>query len=440
MPRLQPEELHRLILDRGLEDSGDLIAAATSVQIARVFDLDLWRPDHAGGDERLDGTRFGEWLEVLAENGTAGATLAGVDAPVVIAAFAQHVRVFDRAVVDPYMSLDGDLTPTGYASDERTRCDIGGYTLFARRGDAWDAVTSVLTALAETHGDFFDRVMRGCVRLSDTGREIDGLDDLLATGDQALFQLAVDREERRAADGYLAPARARVFLERARRGTSPAGAHASDPGLLPAVRDGDPLKTVNEGLALLANALIAGTGIQGRRLTPDEATRAALAVCTLGFENWPGGQAPRPDDLTTAFHTGWTRLHEDVCMYAADRLLAVLVDLRAHRSVGEGGPRHDLDTELALRSLRTGLTTHLRAGTPWRVRESLDVLAPFDLPSWAALRGLIDELPVLPAAVHACLTATAQPVSATAFEFISSNAQIRLIHDFVDSLGSRLGR
>ena len=428
VPRLQPEELHRLILTRGLEDSADLIAAASSVQIARVFDLDLWRPDHAGGDERLDGARFGEWLEVLEESGTAGATLAGLDLSLVIAAFAQQVRVFDRAVVEPYISLAGELTPTGYASSERTRCDVAGYTVFARRADAWDAVTAVLTALAETHGDFFDRVMRGCVRLSDTGREIDGLDDLLATGDQALFDLAVDREERREAEGYLSPARARVFLDGARRGTSSADAHASHSGRLPAVRDGDPLKTVNEGLAFLANALMAGTGIQGRRLTPDEASAAALAVCTLGFENWPGGQAPKPDDLTTAFQTGWTRLHEDVCMYAADRLLAILASL----------PRRDVETELGLRSLRTGLTTYLRAGTPWCVRESLDILAPFDLSSWAALRGLIDELPVLPATVHACLTASAQPVSATAFEFISSNAQIRLIHEFMDSLDERL--
>src|SRR5687768_11119975 len=83
--QLHPEELHRLILDRGLEDSGDLITLATPVQIARVFDLDLWRPDRPGGDDRLDAGRFGVWLEVLLESGTAAATLAGLDVSLVAA-------------------------------------------------------------------------------------------------------------------------------------------------------------------------------------------------------------------------------------------------------------------------------------------------------------------------------------------------------------------
>jgi hypothetical protein len=417
--QLQPEELHRLILHRGLEGAAEWLMLATPAQLAGVFDLDLWRPDRVGGDVRFDAGRFGEWLDALVAHGADGAaTLAALDPQLVAAGLAQHVRVFDRAVVDPYISLEGVETPTGYGPADRPRCDVGGYAVFARRSDAWEAVTAVLTALEHAHGDYFARLMRTCTRLSDTGREIDGLDDLLERGDQTLFDLAVDREDRLDAQGYVAPARARVFLQMARR-TSTDGAPQA--GLV--ARGADPIAAANAELAFLANTLIAGTSVQGRSLQPDEVPAAVAAVCTLGREQSPAS------DLVSAFQAGWARLHEDVGMYAADRLLSALTGL----------PRHDDDTDAEIHALRMILTKHLRAGTPWCARDALDALATLDLPTWAALRGMMDEFPVLPAAVHACLTASTRAVSATAFEFISSSAQIQLIQAFADSLGERLG-
>src|SRR5262245_45966247 len=58
--------------------------------------------------------------------------------------------------------------------------------------------------------------MVGCRALSTSGREIDGLDDLLPEGDQAMFDLAVDRERRREKQGYVTPAQARAFLQMSR--------------------------------------------------------------------------------------------------------------------------------------------------------------------------------------------------------------------------------
>ena len=52
--------------------------------------------------------------------------------------------------------------------------------------------------------------------MSNSGRETDGLDDLLAEEDQGMFELAVDREGRREKQGYVAPAEARAFLQMAR--------------------------------------------------------------------------------------------------------------------------------------------------------------------------------------------------------------------------------
>src|SRR5262249_49753675 len=97
--RLHPELLHQLIQRRGLEDCADIVAFATPQQLARVFDLDLWRSAQPGADETFDADRFGVWLDVLMESGAplAAEKLLGLDAELVIAALAQHMRVFDRA-------------------------------------------------------------------------------------------------------------------------------------------------------------------------------------------------------------------------------------------------------------------------------------------------------------------------------------------------------
>jgi hypothetical protein len=58
--------------------------------------------------------------------------------------------------------------------------------------------------------------MQGCRALSNSGREIDGLDDLLSEGDQAMLYLSVDRERRREKQGYVTPAQARAFLQMSR--------------------------------------------------------------------------------------------------------------------------------------------------------------------------------------------------------------------------------
>src|SRR5205807_9201646 len=131
---------------------------------------------------QFDPDRFGQWIEILAEIGPAAAAekLAGIDANLVIAGLGQHVLVFDRAAVSDYVTTDGELIAATFPDDLVT-ADIGGYLVAARRTDAWDAIVSVLTALGDHHQACFDEVMAGCRELSNSGREIDGLDDLLAS-------------------------------------------------------------------------------------------------------------------------------------------------------------------------------------------------------------------------------------------------------------------
>jgi hypothetical protein len=111
-------------------------------------------------------------------------------------------------------------------------------------------------------------------------------------------------------------------------------------------------------------------------------------------------------------------------MYAADELLRVLPSLHSV----------DGDVHNALRALRVRLMKHWRAGSPWHARDALDVIAILDTPSWAALLSLIDQLPTMHAALDAVLSGTTRQVDASAFDFISENAQIQQVRDFMQRL------
>jgi hypothetical protein len=180
-----------------------------------------------------------------------------------------------------------------------------------------------------------------------------------------------------------------------------------------------------EEVAFLANTLIAGCSIQERPFRPQEAYDAVVAVCNLGLENWPPHWRDR--DLVMAFQVGWTVLHRQVCLYAAERLIEVVAHIECP----------DRDIQMRLNGLRRHLTRHLPDGAPWRARSSMDVIVMLDAPCWAALLALIDECPVIHAGVSAS-RGSRQSVNAGEFEFISRNSQIESIRGFMESLPCRL--
>jgi hypothetical protein len=502
VPQLQPQVLHRIIQHCGLEDCRELLALATPEQLARVFDLDLWRPAAPGGDDLFDADRFGKWLDVMLDGGvaTAAAKLAAMDVGLVATALVQHVRIIDRVAVTPFTTLEGDQANPGYWLDDSSCCEVAGYVISPKRDAFLGPITSVLNALADAHANYFDQLMRTCCRLSNSRPEVDALEDLPAADEQAMFDQAFDRQARRDPQGYVTPAQARAFLQTSRQidlrqrhlpprdpltrayfrdndhtqaaAEAPAESVASveavatlvdllrEAGVMPRtsrpllegspqspprlsrvqahmrfVQDSDPsaYATRNAELAYLANVIAAGATIQSRPVASEEASNAAVAVCNLGLANWPTHWLARKElpedflihhDLVSAFQVGWTVLHEDVCMYAADELLRLLPSLDAA----------DDDVENGLRTLRVRLTKHWRAGSPWHARDALEVIATLDTPAWAALLSLIDQLPTMHAALSAVLTRTTRQVDASAFEFISENAQIQQIREFMQRL------
>jgi len=252
------------------------------------------------------------------------------------------------------------------------------------------------------------------------------------------------------AEAGLVPQRPRALLEGGRPEQSRLTCMRA---LMEYVRDADDTAHLarSRELAFLANTLMAGCSVQSRPFTAQEASDAAVGVCNLGLEHWPARWpdaetrdaalpadlgATLPDaflvghNLVMAFEVGWAVLHEDVSMFVAEHLIVTLRDLRCVDGHIQGG----------LNALRRELMKHRDAGTPWRARDALEVLAMLDLPAWASLVGLLDECPVLPAALTAILKGHIGAVSATAFEFISTTGQIGEVRAFMGKLLDALGR
>ena len=204
-------------------------------------------------------------------------------------------------------------------------------------------------------------------------------------------------------------------------------------------------------LAYLVNTIAAGCSIQGRTLTVQEASDAAVAVCNLGLENWPRRWLPAearrgfsareagtvlPDDflvgqdLVCVFQVGWAVLHQEVCMDTAARLVRILAHVRCD----------DHEMQADLDALRVEMARHWEAGAPWEARDALDVIMILDAPAWATLVGLIDEFPLMHAAIGASHGSHIRAVSVSAFEFISENSQIASIHEFMRLLPDTLLR
>ena len=496
VPRLQPEVLHQVITYYGLEDCVEFVALASPAQIARLLDMDVWRP-HAGAPDVFDARRFGLWLAVMMESGVAAAadTLAGLDLALVAAGISGHLVAFDAAAVSAYVTLDGDYVE-GREDGGPRAADIGGYRIEARRMDVWDEIVELLSFLAAERPHDFGALMHRCVTLSSGVREGDGFHALLQDHEQHLFDLAADREERRDALGYVTPAEARAFLQSARSlqlDTPAAPVHAlarayfrnlaaprvsakdtqpiqelptaPDVGGSPArgsevaavidlladagVLDAEPRRLLEAGtadstrlslvqahvrshaaaageLAYLANALVAAATLQGRAFTATEASAAAAATCNLGLECWPAQWSAA--DLVTAFQVGWRVLYRDVCHYAAEGLETTL----ARR------PAHDRELHLQLNGLRAQLVRAIGSGSPWRVRDDLDIILQLDTASWAGLLALLDECPIINAAIRQ--SGAARTISLQEFEFLSTGEDVKAARAFVARLPAMLNR
>jgi hypothetical protein len=211
------------LIDRiGLEDAGELVALASTAQLERVFDDDLWRADRVGGDETFRPERFALWLRVMFEAGEESLVQRLCELPQDLVALGVHrlVLVVDIDVLEEQLSpgdeeaqaLEGALENSAFEEWEEFR-------VIAREPDAWDDIWNALLLLDRDHHDRLREILERCCEM--TLEYISGQGGLyqVLTADAMLdSDVAAARDDRRVAEGFISPADARAFLELARRG------------------------------------------------------------------------------------------------------------------------------------------------------------------------------------------------------------------------------
>jgi hypothetical protein len=200
-----------------------------------------------------------------------------------------------------------------------------------------------------------------------------------------------------------------------------------------ALRERDPAVYAErmQQLAYLANVLLAGCSVEGRRFRAVEAAEAVVATCNLGLDHvlQTEPKQRRRMELTERavgvlategavklFRIGWRLLHE-LSMQLARATLAAL-------------RRSELSQAKRLVVATTALTSAVAAGKPWLARGKLDVLTEIiDAGAVETVRAALDEHPWAPAEETG-----ERPRS----RFVASLAELQALRAAVDrALGNR---
>jgi hypothetical protein len=217
---LPPPVLGKLIDHVGLEDAGELVALATTEQLAEIFDEDLWRSARVGEDERFDSERFLLWLEVLLEAGDAlvAERLAELPPDLVTLAFHRHLLVLSFDDLHAELTAGDDEAEAAEKAFESCLSEeLSDFQLIWRGGDGWDSVLSAILAFDRDHHTACVELLERCAHLS--REHIDdegGLSTVLSAGETLESDLGAERETRRAERGFVAPSTATAFLRTAR--------------------------------------------------------------------------------------------------------------------------------------------------------------------------------------------------------------------------------
>lgn len=221
--KLSAPVLFRLISHVGVEDAGALIAVATTEQLERVWDRDLWTRADQDAPERFDPERFALWLEVMLEAGEARMVERLREVPFDLLSLGVHRLV--RVVEHEYWQLESEHA--GEDDDGGPSMPWHELILIARDERAWDSVLAALLALDEQDHELLRRVLERCrdidAQLADLALEPDQMYSALTREDSLESDLAAVRDERQGAAGYLSATDAQSFLRlaRARRSRVP---------------------------------------------------------------------------------------------------------------------------------------------------------------------------------------------------------------------------
>ncbi|EDM76110.1 hypothetical protein PPSIR1_31283 [Plesiocystis pacifica SIR-1] len=216
---LPPPRFGALVRELGLEDAGELMALATSSQTLAVLDEQLWTDGAGSPEEQLEPERFALWLDVLLQGGDGLTARRLLELPeaLLIAGLCGQLFVLDVDALGHSMAgaswRDAELAER--ILDACLYLELDGYTLVAKRGLGWDPTVAALLALDRVDHERTARVLGCChaITLQALEGEEDGLQTILSAQETVEADALADRNDRRAAQGFVASADAKAFLK-----------------------------------------------------------------------------------------------------------------------------------------------------------------------------------------------------------------------------------
>lgn len=200
-----------LIRHIGLEDASELLALSTTEQLVELIDESLW--DIQGADH-FAVERFATLLESLHEAGvkTLSGQVADLPEEFLTMALSRLISVWPA----DYLRRMAESDESGVL-DKRLESEMyeefDEYAVLSPSGLAWDAIVALLSNWTHSHPELMERLLH---RLSQSNvNSIDEPDELVSVLDEmAEFEddARGEREERRAASGYVSASDALAFL------------------------------------------------------------------------------------------------------------------------------------------------------------------------------------------------------------------------------------
>jgi hypothetical protein len=210
--------LLRLVENVGLEDSSALLALATTTQLTRMLDHDLWRQKESGGAEELDPERLTVWLTALSELGPAAAAekLAGMDEEFLSFALSRYLNALEREALDfMLINVQGDSW-----SDQRLEKilegtesqEIGEVLVIAKANAPWEILQPLLLALDDHDQRLTASLLHRLCGATEARAEAEGgLFEVLSGEEMLGNDTAFSRSSRRAKKGFLSAEDAKAF-------------------------------------------------------------------------------------------------------------------------------------------------------------------------------------------------------------------------------------
>ena len=213
---LDARTLGRVVQHVGLEDAGDIVALASAEQLRDMFDEDLWVVPEPGQEEKFDAQRFALWLEIMLESGEQFVVDKLLELPEDLVTLGLQRQVFVLDTDELAMVLSERPRGVDMVEKALELCqyeEIDQFRVIARQHEHWDAVLTVLLALDQNHHSYLRKLLeRCCYATTEYIDDNGGLYEVLTSEEMLEADAAAERDDRRAAEGFVSSADAAAFL------------------------------------------------------------------------------------------------------------------------------------------------------------------------------------------------------------------------------------